>query len=787
MDYVEQPATAGQIDAERAYAAKLLQNGQGVIPGAAVSPLQGLGGVLGALAGRKQMFDANAQDRALQAGVGQGAAKVTTGPLAVSPPGADASGPTALSDPLSSFSHAISKNEGNGSYTQMGTQTRTGDRAYGKYQVMGANIPQWTQEAIGQPLSADQFLKSPEAQEAVFRKKFGDYVDKYGPEGAARAWYAGEKGMNNPNATDINGKITVDQYGKKFLNNLGAGGGAPQPPSQALAFNGEPTNQAPPQAGDPSSMALALRAGAAPGGIPTPNAAPAGGVPPGQTAPAPSMFTQRPHIDPETFSRLISNPYTPPEMKEKLFDLYTQQNQPVQAPGMGGNWIMGADGKSRFIPDLQSQTFKGAGGSEAPVGSFLGPDGKRHFIQNADDGSQGGSKKAAPEEVPDILKYNAEPGQQPAAPTGPLGAQPPPGIGTPPAGNAQDAITQALGHAQQSGGAPAGGALPFDEPDEAPPSVKTASAAPAGPLGATPPPGIGGPAPVKVAQAIPKQATDAIGQLNQMGVDYERNKKFADEDVENYMKKYTGVQDAGVKATQTLPQIKMAEQTIDNPNFYSGIGADWVQALKKLKVAAGLGDPNAAAANELFTKLVSGNLIDDMKIQLQGLGQVRVAEINLLSKATGNIYNTPAANRAVLSIMEKTHQQAADMSKAVNLYQQGYRYDDAGKAHKVQGEAPTTAGLDSFMQSWYDKHPLFTDDQIKNYTQLFDKNKQDNGGKLQPLLNGKNESDVKQDYEKAIDDARGGKFYTRPDQPSQAAPGSAPQGGVALPPGWRKE
>lgn len=125
------------------------------------------------------------------------------------------------------FGEAISGIESGGRYDALGPQTKTGDRAYGKYQVMGANIPSWTRETLGREMTPQEFLSNPQAQDAVFKTKFGSYVQKYGPEGAAKAWFAGEKGMNNPNAQDVLG-TTVQQYGQKFTKALGSAPKAPQ-------------------------------------------------------------------------------------------------------------------------------------------------------------------------------------------------------------------------------------------------------------------------------------------------------------------------------------------------------------------------------------------------------------------------------------------------------------------------------------------------------------------------------------------------------------------------------
>ena len=117
------------------------------------------------------------------------------------------------------YARAISSIESGGNYQEKGPVTSSGDRAYGKYQIMGENIPGWTAETFGRPMALSDFLNNPKAQDAVFKHKFGQYVQKYGAGGAARAWFAGEGGMNNPQARDMLGTSVAD-YQRRFLKNL---------------------------------------------------------------------------------------------------------------------------------------------------------------------------------------------------------------------------------------------------------------------------------------------------------------------------------------------------------------------------------------------------------------------------------------------------------------------------------------------------------------------------------------------------------------------------------------
>ena len=136
-------------------------------------------------------------------------------------PSAVASSPAATGDAIGNELASISGIESSGRYNLKGPVTNSGDQAYGKYQIMGANVPEWTRAALGTAMTPDQFLANPDAQEATARHRWSYYRDKYGPDGAARAWLAGEGGMNNPNAKDQLG-TSVAEYSRRF--NAGLGG-----------------------------------------------------------------------------------------------------------------------------------------------------------------------------------------------------------------------------------------------------------------------------------------------------------------------------------------------------------------------------------------------------------------------------------------------------------------------------------------------------------------------------------------------------------------------------------
>lgn len=115
----------------------------------------------------------------------------------------------------SRYADAISSIESGGNYREIGPNTGNMGRALGKYQVMSANVGPWSKEILGREVTPGEFISDPKIQDTIFEGKFGQYVEKYGPDGAARAWFAGEKGMKNPNARDVLG-TSVAEYSRRF-------------------------------------------------------------------------------------------------------------------------------------------------------------------------------------------------------------------------------------------------------------------------------------------------------------------------------------------------------------------------------------------------------------------------------------------------------------------------------------------------------------------------------------------------------------------------------------------
>lgn len=132
---------------------------------------------------------------------------------------------------------AIAANESGGRYEALGPVTGRGDRAYGKYQVMGSNIPSWTEEALGTRMTPEEYLANPEAQEKTFAHHFGKFATQHGnPYDAASVWFSGKPIAEAGNRRDVLG-TTVPSYVSKFKSTYDAEGDMPSRGAQPVQYS----------------------------------------------------------------------------------------------------------------------------------------------------------------------------------------------------------------------------------------------------------------------------------------------------------------------------------------------------------------------------------------------------------------------------------------------------------------------------------------------------------------------------------------------------------------------
>jgi hypothetical protein len=505
----------------------------------------------------------------------------------------------------------------------------------------------------------------------------------------------------------------------KSMANWEAGGQYPLPDEgwqkgQALAFNGTPSQGPLAMPGTPQSAAMALR------GQPS-TEPPVSKV--GDPQMGPQFAPSRPQVTPQKLNEILRNPWVDPGLKQEFYKNYMMQNQPTSAAGPGGNWIFDHNGNKVWVGDLQKGELKAGDVSTPYMGTLGEPNGGSAGQYNPAGGVPGVRPPApAPQGTPLNDLMNApSPWVTPQAPV-PGGAAPgapgPQGAIAPQGAPTAAAAAMPMGQAAMAGAqASAAQATPQASPQVASqgaPPIQTAMATPEGVKSDAPPIGAGmlgavppiGAAPTAIPPAPQlAQAGGGLPTLNDLA-DFANQNKYKQELNTNNAKHYAdnsnAVLAAGAQATQSLPMIDMAAQAVKDPRFYSGIFSEGALDLKKLQAAFG-DDPNAAAAMEVFTKAMAGDVLSQLRSKLQGLGQVRLAEIQLINQATANMHNTPAANLAVLNIIRRSYQQTSALSQIADAY-------------NGQANPPTNAGLESTMQKYLLTHPTFSPDEIKNFS-----------------------------------------------------------------------
>ena len=128
--------------------------------------------------------------------------------------------PGTLED-LSAAREAIAavESRGSGDYAAIGPVVSKGmykgQRAYGRYQVMEGNIGPWTREVFGNAMTKEEFMGSPEAQDAVVEHQLRKSFERFGSyDDAASVWFSGQPFAKAKNRSDD--YTSVPDYVKKF-------------------------------------------------------------------------------------------------------------------------------------------------------------------------------------------------------------------------------------------------------------------------------------------------------------------------------------------------------------------------------------------------------------------------------------------------------------------------------------------------------------------------------------------------------------------------------------------
>jgi DNA polymerase III gamma/tau subunit len=187
----------------------------------------------------------------------------TPAPDASGPAGTSTSATPASSTPSSTAVDRIADaiataGEKSGSrYDLVGPTDKRGDRPYGRYQVMGVNIPDWSEAAGKGRLTPAQFLSDPATQDAVVKHRIGMLLDQHGnARDVASVWHSGvpyDQAAREGRQDSLGTKTT--DYATRVATAAGSGEQGAQPeaaPQKALGW-GDVLDLSQPAAAAPTS------------------------------------------------------------------------------------------------------------------------------------------------------------------------------------------------------------------------------------------------------------------------------------------------------------------------------------------------------------------------------------------------------------------------------------------------------------------------------------------------------------------------------------------------------
>lgn len=189
------------------------------------------------------------------------------------------------------------------------------------------------------------------------------------------------------------------------------------------------------------------------------------------------------------------------------------------------------------------------------------------------------------------------------------------------------------------------------------------------------------------------------GTMQDFLTEQESSKTAATEEAKLGAKRYEQIVENGTKAQMEIPQLDLLKEQMNDPNFFSGAGEKYNLLYKRLKSAVGI-DPEAAVPQEYLRKATAANVLSSLGA-LKGLGQIRVAEINMAREAAASPDNSIPANKLLVEISKRTHQRNADIAEMAQSYK-----EQNGKLDPV---------FDKQVTAYYKKNPLFTDAEIKDW------------------------------------------------------------------------
>lgn len=116
---------------------------------------------------------------------------------------------------INQIAQSLGMVESSGNYGAIGKPVK-GKNAYGKYQVMEQNIPEWSQKYLGRKISKEEFLNNPELQDKIAMGKINELIAQgRSPQDIASIWLSGRPLKGNQ-AKDLATGVDVPEYVRRF-------------------------------------------------------------------------------------------------------------------------------------------------------------------------------------------------------------------------------------------------------------------------------------------------------------------------------------------------------------------------------------------------------------------------------------------------------------------------------------------------------------------------------------------------------------------------------------------
>lgn len=159
----------------------------------------------------------------------------------------------------------------------------------------------------------------------------------------------------------------------------------------------------------------------------------------------------------------------------------------------------------------------------------------------------------------------------------------------------------------------------------------------------------------------------------------------------DYGQTFVDLQKAGRGSVGQMATLDTLEKLTEDPNFYSGPGAEKFALPLKQAISRMGGDPNTAQPMETFRALSSKSVLDTMGGSL-GTGFSN-ADRDFVVSQVPNLGNTPEGNRSLIQIQKKVAKRTQDIAKLARDY--------SARNGRID------AGFDAALQQWAEQNPLF--------------------------------------------------------------------------------